>query len=62
MKHLNLRGTEYNWGKFSAIFHKPDNIPDFHFALLQTKPHLKGVYSKRKEFAPPKGPNSFLLD
>ena len=32
-------------------FYKGDNFCDFLFVFLYTKPVLKGVYSKRKEFA-----------
>ena len=38
-------------GRFSAILFKGDNFYDL-FASLYTSPLLKGVYSKRKEFAP----------
>ena len=38
--------------RFSPIFFKGDNFYDFLFSFLHTKPHMKGIYSKRIEFAP----------
>ena len=39
-------------GRFSSIFDKGDKFCDFLYAFLYSNPLLKGVYSKRKEFAP----------
>ena len=39
-------------GRISAFFVKGDNFCDLLFNFLDIKPILKGVYSKRKEFAP----------
>ena len=48
---LHIRWTGMP-GDFAAIFYKRNNFCDFLFALLYTKALLKGIYSKRKEFAP----------
>ena len=44
--------THFN-GRLSTIFHKRDNICDFLFAFFAHQvPSKKGVYPKRKDFAP----------
>ena len=51
-KQQYLRGTGYIWFSFRHVY-KGDRYCDFLFAFQHTKPLLtKGVYSKRKEFAP----------
>ena len=45
-----LKGLD-TLGIFSGIFFKGDNFHDFLFAFLHSKPLLKGVYSKKEEFA-----------
>ena len=37
---------------FLPYFYKGDNFHDFLFAFLHIKSLLKGIYFKRKEFAP----------
>ena len=52
------KGDSIHLVDFRTVFQKGDNFNDYLFAFLHTKPLLKrgllwkGVYSKRKEFAP----------
>ena len=48
---VKLRGLNTN-SRFYNIFYEGDKFCDFLFAFLHTNPLFKGIYSKRKEFAP----------
>ena len=47
-----LTDALFTFGRIVVFFYKGDNFCDFLFAFLQTRPLLKMVNSKNKEFVP----------